>query len=110
MLQRAKSEPLNTRGSSRKQNQFKVKFALRAAGARQVFVCGDFNRWNGQSNPLRETAPGQWATIVSLGPGRYEYKFVVDGEWQHDPTATQSVPNQYGSFNSVIAVSDTGLG
>jgi hypothetical protein len=44
-----------------------------------------------------------FAAMVSLPPGRYEYKFIVDGEWVEDPKA-DSVPNEFGSRNSVIHV------
>lgn len=47
---------------------------------------------------------GHWEATVELAPGRYEYKFVRDGEWIHDPTAQHHVWNQHGTLNSVIEV------
>jgi hypothetical protein len=47
---------------------------------------------------------GQWETTVPLAPGRYQYKFLADGEWLLDPAAQQNVPNEYGSLNSVVEV------
>ena len=39
--------------------------------------------------------------------GRYEYRYIVDGEWYTDPS-TPRVPNEYGSENSVIEVKKEG--
>ena len=47
---------------------------------------------------------GLWQTTLALKPGRYQYKFVVDGEWMADPEAKQNVFNVHGTLNSVIEV------
>jgi hypothetical protein len=39
-----------------------------------------------------------------LPPGRYEYKFIVDGEWIPDPSEPHEVVNAFGSTNSVVEV------
>jgi hypothetical protein len=39
-----------------------------------------------------------------LEPGRYEYKFVMDGKWIHDSRAGENVANASGSLNSVLEV------
>jgi hypothetical protein len=41
---------------------------------------------------------------VPLSPGRYEYRFVVNGEWVDDPKAKASVPNPHGGRNAVLVV------
>jgi len=51
--------------------------------------------------PLGE---GKWAKELVLGPGRYEYQFIVDGTWVPDPAARETVPNPYGGMNGVVAV------
>jgi 1,4-alpha-glucan branching enzyme len=51
-------------------------------------VSGTFNEW-GDPIPLRKKSDGTFELLVQLGEGRYEYKFVVDGEWKHDPTQMQ---------------------
>jgi hypothetical protein len=48
---------------------------------------------------------GHWETTVELAPGRYEYKFVRDGEWMPDLLALENVLNPHGTLNSVIHVS-----
>lgn len=47
---------------------------------------------------------GRWETTLSLRPGKYQYKFVADGQWIHDPNARENVPNAHGSLNSVVEV------
>jgi hypothetical protein len=34
--------------------------------------------------PMKRNGHGHWETTVDLAPGRYEYKFVRDGEWTPD--------------------------
>ena len=48
-------------------------------------------------------SPGKWVKQLSLTPGRYEYRFVVDGDWVSDPNAEQT-PNPHGGCNSVLIV------
>ncbi len=45
---------------------------------------------------------------MTLPPGRYEYKFLVDGQWVPDVKAKNSVFNRYGTLNSVIEVQPLG--
>jgi len=47
---------------------------------------------------------GHWEAAFALQPGRYRYKFVVDGEWLHDPHAQENEPNEHGSLNSVLQI------
>ncbi len=81
----------------------KVTFALRAQ-AKQVALCGQFNGWSPNATPLQLQKDGRWEVTLALPPGKHEYKFVVDGQWITDPTAQNSVRNQYGSLNSVVEV------
>ena len=81
-----------------------VSFALHKPDAKRVSLCGDFNGWSSTATPMKRHDDGHWGTIVALAPGRYQYKFVVDGEWIADPAAQKNVPNEHGSLNSVIEV------
>lgn len=83
-----------------------VTFALPELGARQVSLSGDFNQWSTQTHPMRRQEGGRWETTIELTPGRYHYKFVVDGEWIPDPWAKENVWNDHGTLNSVIEVHD----
>ena len=82
-----------------------VSFTLVRPDAREVSLCGEFNGWSPAAGPMSRHEDGCWEAIVALHPGRYEYKFLVDGEWLPDPVVEQTVPNGYGSVNSVIEVS-----
>jgi CubicO group peptidase (beta-lactamase class C family)/outer membrane lipoprotein-sorting protein len=54
------------------------------SNARLVTVAGDFNGWNDLSLPMRRR-DGEWSCTTDLGPGVYNYKFIVDGIWIPDP-------------------------
>lgn len=62
-------------------------FVLAKREAGQVSLCGDFNNW-----------------AADVAPGRYQYKFLVDGEWIPAPLAKENVWNLHGTLNSVIEV------
>lgn len=80
-----------------------VTFVLRLAQpVKSVRVVGNFNDWDEEQGRMQKGKNGEWRKRVGLQPGRYEYKFVVDGEWQVDPDASESVINQFGTENSVL--------
>jgi 1,4-alpha-glucan branching enzyme len=69
----------------------------------EVFIAGDFNEWNPRSHRMNKRE-GFFQRKLKLTPGTHEYKFIVDGEWQTDPSAAEQCPNEFGSMNSVIHV------
>ena len=83
---------------------FSVRFAIHKPDAKGVSVCGEFNGWSSNATPMRRDSSGHWETTVALTPGRYQYKFVVDGEWIPDPLTHENVWNQHGTLNSVVEV------
>ena len=93
-------QPLLTNGQPTK-----VIIAYTAIDAEEVFIAGDFNRWDPRSTPLRKDAQGVWRTTLQLAPGPHEYRLIVDGEWLNDPRAARSTANPFGSTNSVLQVS-----
>ncbi len=88
----------------KKQNHKKATFEFMAPGAQSVLLAGDFNSWNADVNPLKKTSNGLWKTNIDLSPGRYEYRFLVDGQWQNDPESESYVPNPFGEDNCVITL------
>jgi hypothetical protein len=82
----------------------KTSFVLVRPNAKHVSICGEFNGWSSNATPMTKHGDSRWETTLALEPGRYQYKFLVDGEWIPDPLAHESVPNQYGSLNSVTQV------
>lgn len=83
----------------------KVTFRFRRPGSVSVALAGDFNDWDVSAHPMSYDAEGDvWTCTVQLEPGRYEYKFFVDGRtWWNDPNAP-SVLNPWGSENSYVDV------
>ncbi|MCM8771293.1 MAG: glycogen-binding domain-containing protein [Candidatus Omnitrophica bacterium] len=81
-----------------------VEFKLYAPDARNVTLAGDFNRWDTNSLKMKKDSKGTWKKKLDLSPGRYEYKFIVDGNWWTDPACKSNVPNPMGSQNSVINI------
>lgn len=84
----------------------RATFRLEAPDAREVFLAGTFNEWNPAARPLKRDKNGIWATMMMLGPGDYEYRFVVDGEWWDDPRATERTANEHGTQNCIIRITE----
>lgn len=64
-------------------------------GGNEVEVEGSFDNWSTRTR-LQKT--GNSFTIIKLlPPGVYQYKFIVDQEWQYDP----SQPAMYDDSNNV---------
>lgn len=81
-----------------------VEFKLYAPQAKRVSVAGSFNKWDIGSLSAKKDSKGNWKAKVSLKPGRYEYKYVVDGSWVNDPCNTSNVTNNFGTQNSVVEI------
>ncbi len=79
-------------------------FAFQAPTNRQVSLAGDFNNWDTRAAPMEKGLDGFWRLNVPLAPGRYEYRFYVDGVWQDDPSAQQRAANALGTENCVKLV------
>ena len=75
-----------------------------AGAERSVKVAGTFNNWEPQS--LDYNSDGDFfAKSFVIPPGTYTYKYVVDGEWMHDPSK-ETVDDGKGNVNNVIHVED----
>jgi 1,4-alpha-glucan branching enzyme len=84
------------------------------AAAKTVHVAGEFNQWlnatDGKIVPqsqwlMQNDGAGNWTFAVTLPPGRYKFKYVIDsGErWAQDPNLTA---NDDG--NSILEIKGTG--
>jgi len=82
----------------------KVQFEFLAPEAQEVYLAGDFNNWDSSANPMKKDRKGIWKATVSLKPGRYECRFLVDGNWVNDPACSCCVANEFGSQNCVKIV------
>jgi chromosome partitioning protein len=82
-----------------------VIFAARFEQAKKVLIAGDFNNWSPMSTPMiNRGRPGEFWMCLPLRPGRYRYRFVVDGKWMTDPNNSYVEVNQFGELNNVIEV------
>ena len=86
-----------------------VTFVYQPQGAAAtVTVAGSFNNWDTGATPLADPeGDGVWSVVVDLAPGRYEYKFVVNGtQWITDESASEFADDGFGGKNSVVTVGD----
>ena len=84
----------------------RVALELVKPDAKHVCVAGSFNGWKPETTPLVQLGNGHWVGNLAVTPGRYEYLFVVDGQWLPDPNAKETVQNPFGGRNSVLMVSE----
>jgi 1,4-alpha-glucan branching enzyme len=89
---------------SKKPESKKQTFSFTAPKAANVLLAGDFTGWQDRPVPMKKRPRGLWQVTVALPPGRYHYRFIVDGEWRDDPECTLRVPNVFGSENAVRQV------
>lgn len=71
--------------------------------AGNVILSGNFNAWDESAFQMKKV-DGGWETCLDLNAGRYEYKFIVDGQWLHDPRNPHTIKNQYHTLNSVYEI------
>ena len=83
-----------------------VVFGLEAPDAQRVQLVGDFNGWMLDGNEM--TLAGRvWTRVLRLPPGRYRYRYVIDGLWRSDPLNAEVEPSPYGGHNSVFVLNET---
>ncbi len=81
-----------------------ILFVYSGRGARKVQLAGDFNDWNPDRTPLQHIDEETFQIKLPLAPGRYRYRYVVDGSWRNDPANHQVETNPYGDLNNVVDV------
>jgi glycosidase len=75
---------------------------------KQINLFGQFNSWDRKNLPMKDlNGDGIYEIEIPLDPGRYEYKFYVDGKELIDPQNPVKVPNGLGDFNSVRVVEES---
>jgi len=82
----------------------KVPLKIKADGAREVVLTGDFTQWAKDQVRLTPTAGGEWITVLELAPGEYQYRLIVDGEWRDHSEASKKIGNPFGTQNCVLTV------
>ena len=82
-----------------------VTFTVHAEKGKAVYLAGSFNQWNPTGKKMLDKKnEGVYTASIKLAPGRYEYKFVIDGTWCADPENLDFVRNEHGTLNSVVVV------
>lgn len=78
-----------------------VRFTLKGhRNANEVLISGSFNGWSTGSGRMQRSIDG-WEIDLALEPGKYLYKFIVDGQWINDPHNLQKENDGFKGFNSV---------
>ena len=82
----------------------KITFNLYAKEADQVELVGEFNGW--KPAKLKKYRNGNFKTQLNLPVDKaYEFRYLVDGQWQNDPAADAYKWNDFaGDDNSVVSV------
>jgi chromosome partitioning protein len=82
-----------------------VVFMTQASDAARVSVAGDFNGWSADSTPMLPNGDGNsFRALLPLAPGRYRYRYVIDGNWTRDPHNHMVEANPFGDVDSVVEV------
>lgn len=72
--------------------------------AEAVAIYGSFNNWIQTKNYCAKESEG-WVCRVDLAPGKYTYRFLVDGVGLNDPTNPVTEDDGNGHRDSVIVIS-----
>ena len=73
-------------------------------GGERVAVVGEFNDWSISTHPMVRRGD-HFELVVSLAPGRYRFRYLVDGHrWENDWQADAYEPNAFGGEDSVVVV------
>jgi len=86
-----------SKGSKKGTTRFAYKPKKGPAG--KVSLVGSFSSW--EPVTMRKQKDGSYVVNVPLQPGTYEYKFIVDDQWQLDPDNPSWTPNPFGTMNSI---------
>lgn len=71
--------------------------------AEAVAIYGSFNNWIQTKNYCARESGG-WVCRIDLAPGKYTYRFLVDGVGLTDPTNPTTEDDGYGHVDSVIVI------
>lgn len=96
---------VNRLGAAKDTAGWIYEFTCKAAPGCKVALAGSFNDWDPAAAPMKDPdGSGCYRCSVSLKPGYYEYKFVVDDEWNLDEENPNFAANDFGTLNSVLTV------
>ncbi len=88
------------------EDKYRVHFRYRPTEpTKAVYLAGSFNDWQQTKHALEgPDEQGNYTSTLELAPGKYEYKFVLDGKtWKNDP----GNPELVGFYqNNVVRVQE----
>jgi hypothetical protein len=67
--------------------------------AQKVYLSGNFNDWSTGGHAMTKTDSG-WVTTTKLKPGKYFYKFIIDGKWMYDTNNQLLESDGHNDYNS----------
>jgi chromosome partitioning protein len=67
-------------------------------------IAGDFNNWEPDQGVATRRVGDVLEKILKLQPGVYQYRLVVDGQWQDDASNSDRMQNLMGGYNSLLRV------
>ena len=79
-------------------------FSISAPGAKEVFLVGEFNNWKADESGRMNNIDGTWTKNLTLNPGKYRYRFVIDGSWTEDAKNPLKEVNPFGTLDSFVEV------
>ena len=68
---------------------------------RGVQVAGSWDQWKPRDLDL--VGDDTWMLSLSIPPGTFQYKYIIDGVWMHDPSK-KWLQDPEGNINNVIKV------
>jgi len=71
----------------------------------EVKIAGDWSNW--QPEPCQKADNGVWKIDIPLATGTYEYKYIINGAWHHNPNE-ETIQNCFGSLNNILKIYSTG--
>ncbi|XP_008446306.2 protein PTST homolog 2, chloroplastic [Cucumis melo] len=69
--------------------------------ASEVLLVGSFDGWSTQRK-MERSSTGVFSLFLKLYPGKYEIKFIVDGQWKIDPL--RPIVNTSGYENNLLII------
>jgi len=101
---RINTEKILSRQEKQEATEVSVEFTFYSPEAKKVYLVGEFNNWDTYAIPMKKWNEREWRATLALHPGRYEYKYFVDGAWIDHVPGIERVQNSLGTHNLVVAV------
>ncbi len=71
----------------------------------KITLFGSFNSWNRNNLEMKDDDnDGTYEIEIPIQPGRYEYRFWIDGKEIIDPNNPEKISNPFGEYNSLLTI------